>query len=84
MGKFLDAFKKFWTNLAFFPKTEDELRSEFPHKTDCSERKVLKQLEEESYEVLSMDLWTGPSYFKVNRKYLECPECKAKQEYVSP
>lgn len=61
----------------------EELQSNFPHKLECSKELRLQQLVEDGYEIGNLDHWAvAASVYKVRRRYLKCPECRVKAEYV--
>jgi hypothetical protein len=73
--------KDFLASITKMPMTLEELRQNFPHGENCSRKLALRLSEEDGYEWTSDNPWFGAWYTKVTRSYIECPECRVKEQY---
>ncbi len=82
LKKLFDKFISFLGKLYQFSPSLGELETHFPHKENCSQKSNLECSSQELVEFAGSDPWVGGGFVRVQKKFLECPECKVKLRYI--
>lgn len=81
IGQKIDEFMRITLD---YPRSYEEVSSDFRHGKNCSQTQPLNPIETEEYINFHDGGGWGVniSSVKVERRYLECPECHASERYL--